>query len=147
MKFQFDPLYKDSTIHKLINVLMKNGKKSIAEKAVYKTLELIKIKYNQSPLYILKEAIDNIQPSVEIKTIKKNGKEYKIPYEINLKRQQSLAIRWLVLNLKKSNEKTIQLKLFHEIINAYNKKGLSFKMKDDLHQQAEKNRPNLHYRW
>nr|YP_009118116.1 ribosomal protein S7 [Malawimonas californiana]AJF22872.1 ribosomal protein S7 [Malawimonas californiana] len=147
MKIQLDPRYKDIVLTKLINTLMKNGKKSIAEKAVYKTLELIKTKYNKSPLPILKEAIENIKPSVEVKTIKKHGKEYRIPCEINTKRQQSLGIRWIVKSLKKSSEKGLKFKLFNEIMNALNKKGLAYKMKDDMHQQAEKNRSNIHYRW
>jgi len=142
-----DPIYKDMLITKLINIVMKNGKKSIAEKAVYEVCRLIKEKKNKSPLQVIKDAVENIKPSMELKKRKIGGSEHKVPFEINTKRQQSIAIKWIVQNANKNSEKSLALKLYTELMNAYNKKGSSYNMKVELHQLVEKNRANLHYRW
>nr|NP_066327.1 ribosomal protein S7 [Malawimonas jakobiformis]AAG13694.1 ribosomal protein S7 [Malawimonas jakobiformis] len=142
-----DPLFKDPIISKLINVLMKKGNKSKIEKIVYKSLELIKKNTKKTPLTIIKKAISNIKPSVELKSIKIAAKSYQIPFEISLKRQQNLAIRWLVESVNNRSEKELTNRLYLEILNAYQQKGNAFKKKDDIHHKAESNRSFIHYRW
>lgn len=143
--------YENEILIQIINTLMRNGKKSKIEKIMYEVLKIIKEKYKKNPIEIVEKAIYNIQPSIELKTIIKYGKPHLIPTMLSIKKQRSIAIRWLVHNIlkkekNKKNEKLI-FKLYNEIINAYNKKGLTYKMKDDLHKLVEKNRANIYFRW
>lgn len=147
-KYEYkDPLFKDPILSKLINVLMRKGKKSKIEFMVYKSLELIKKKTKESPLTILKKAVQNIQPSVELKSIKIAAKSYQIPFEISLKRQRNIGIRWLIESINNRSEKELYNRIFLEVINAYQQKGNAFKKKDDVHHKAESNRSYIHYRW
>lgn len=142
-----DPIFKEQIISKIINVLMNHGKKSIIEKKVYKCLQLIKKKKNTNPINFLNKAIKNIEPTLELKNIKIAGISYQIPFEVSLKRQRNIAIRWLVDSIISRVEKSLVNKLYIEIINAYEQKGSAYKKKDDIHRKAEANRTFVHYRW
>lgn len=142
-----DPIYKDPIVSKLITVLMKNGNKSKIESLVYLSLQLIKKKTKINALTILKKAIHNIKPSIELKSVKRGAISYQIPFEISLKRQQNLAIHWLVESVRNRSEKYLVNRLYLEIINAYQQKGNAVKKKDDIHHKAESNRSFINYRW
>jgi len=142
-----DPIFKNKIISKLINVLMNHGKKSIIEKNIYKCLKLIKIKKKMDPIQILNKAIQNIEPTLELKNIKIAGISYQIPFEVSLKRQTNLAIKWLIDAVDSRIDKSLINKLYIEIINAYEQKGSVYKKKDEIHRKAEANRTYIHYRW
>jgi small subunit ribosomal protein S7 len=142
-----DPVYKDPLVSKLINVLMKDGKKSIVEKLVYNSFQIIKKKTKKNPLIILKHAINNIEPSLSLKSIKIAGKSYQIPFELSLQKQKNLAIKWLVDSVNNRSEKSLTNRLYLEILNAYQQKGNAIKKKDEIHRKAEANRTFIYYRW
>jgi small subunit ribosomal protein S7 len=142
-----DPIYKDPMISKLINILLINGKKAIIEEIVYKCLQILKKKKKQNPLVILKKAIENIEPTIILKSIKIAGVSYQIPFEINKSKQQNIAIKWLIESVNNRSEKTLINRLYLEILNAYNKKGSAYKKKDEIHHKAVSNRTYIHYRW
>jgi small subunit ribosomal protein S7 len=127
---------------------MEKGNKSKIEKIINKTLLILKDKVKtENPIEIVKKAIKNIEPTIELKSIKIAGITHQVPFEIKTTRQESLAIRWLVSSAKNRSEKTIVLRLSQEILSAYKNKGASFKKKDDIHKKAELNRTLIHYRW
>ena len=144
---QIDPKYKSSIIPKLINSIMYDGKKTTAEKIVYDAIDKIKSKSKDEPINVFNEAINNIKPTVEVRSRRVGGATYQVPVEVKAKRSQALALRWLIESSRKRKDKTMSDKLFNEIFDAYNKRGSSIKKKEDTHKMAESNKAFAHYRW
>ena len=142
-----DPKFNSTIIPKLINNLMYDGKRGIASKIVYDAIEKIKTKSKDEPINIFNEAINNIKPTVEVRSRRVGGATYQVPVEVRSKRSQALALRWLIDSSRKRKDKTMSDKLFNEIFDAYNNKGSSIKKKEDTHKMAESNKAFAHYRW
>ena len=142
-----DPKYKSTIIPKLINSIMYDGKKTIAEKIIYEAMEKIKIKSKSEPINIFNEAINNIRPTVEVRSRRVGGATYQVPVEVKAKRSQALALRWLIDASRKRKDKKMSDKIFNEIYDAYQKKGSAIKKKEDTHRMAESNKAFAHFRW
>ena len=142
-----DPKYKSTIIPKLINSIMYDGKKTIAEKIIYEAIDKIKSKSKEEPLAIFNEAINNIKPTVEVRGRRVGGATYQVPVEVKAKRSQALALRWLIDASRKRKDKTMSDKIFNEIYDAYQKRGLAIKKKEDTHKMAESNKAFAHFRW
>ncbi|MDN5332188.1 MAG: small subunit ribosomal protein [Tepidanaerobacteraceae bacterium] len=143
-----DPIYKSKLVTKLINKLMYDGKKSIAQKACYKAFEIIREKTGKDPLEVFHEALKNVMPVLEVRPRRVGGATYQVPIEVPEHRRISLGIRWLVEYARVRNDKkTIQEKLAAEIMDAANGTGGAVKKKDETHRMAEANRAFAHYRW
>ena len=142
-----DPKYKSVIIPKLINSIMYDGKKVTAEKIVYDALEKIKTKSKDEPLNVFNDAINNIRPSVEVRSRRVGGATYQVPVEVKSKRSQALAIRWLIDASRKRKDKKMSDKIFNEIYDAYQNKGSAIKKKEDTHKMAESNKAFAHFRW
>jgi small subunit ribosomal protein S7 len=142
-----DPIFKSAIIPKLINSIMYDGKKNIASKIVYEAIEKIKSKTKEEPINVFNEAINNIRPTVEVRSRRVGGATYQVPVEVKTKRAQALALRWLVDASRKRKDKHMSDKMFNEIFDAYEKKGLAVKKKEDVHKMAESNKAFAHFRW
>ena len=142
-----DPKYKSVIIPKLINSLMYDGKKTIAEKIVYDALNRIKSKSKDEPINVFNEAINNIRPTLEVRSRRVGGATYQVPVEVKSKRSQALAIRWLIDASRKRKDKKMSDKIFNEIYDAYQNKGSAIKKKEDTHKMAESNKAFAHFRW
>ena len=142
-----DPKYKSAIIPKLINSIMYDGKKTIAEKIVYDAIEKIKTKSKDDPLNVFNEAINNIRPTVEVRSRRVGGATYQVPVEVKANRSQALAIRWLIDASRKRKDKKMSDKIFNEIYDAYQSKGSAIKKKEDTHKMAESNKAFAHFRW
>ena len=142
-----DPKYKSTVIPKLINSIMYDGKKTTAEKIIYDAIDKIKSKTKDEPLEIFNQAINNIKPTVEVRSRRVGGATYLVPVEVKSKRSQALALRWLIDASRKRKDKSMSDKLFNEIFDAYNNRGSSIKKKEDTHRMAESNKAFAHYRW
>ena len=142
-----DFVYNSKVITKLINQVMLDGKKAIAENIVYGSFDIIKEKLGVEPDKYFAQALENVKPLLETKARRVGGSNYQVPIEITPARQQTLAIRWLVSYARKRNEKSMEEKLANEIMDAYNSTGGAFKKKDDTHKMAESNKAFAHYRW
>ena len=143
----FDARYKSTIIPKLINSLMYDGKKTIAEKIVYDAIEKIKSKSKDEPITIFNQAITNIKPTVEVRSRRVGGATYQVPVEVKSKRSQALAIRWLIDASRKRKDKKMSDKIFNEIYDAYQNRGSAIKKKEDTHKMAESNKAFAHFRW
>jgi len=144
---EVDPVYGTRVITKFINSLMLDGKKTVAEKIVYKTFEIIKDKSKQDPLDVFNEAIKNVRPNLEVKSRRVGGATYQVPVEVRSDRGQALAIRWLIESSKKRGDKTMQERLSKEFLDASTNKGNAIKKKEDVHKMAESNKAFAHFRW
>ena len=142
-----DPKYKSTIIPKLINSLMYDGKKTVAEKIVYDAIEKIKSKSKDEPLNVFNEAINNLKPTVEVRSRRVGGATYQVPVEVKSKRSQALALRWLVDASRKRKDKLMSDKIFYEIYDAYQNRGSAIKKKEDTHKMAESNKAFAHFRW
>ncbi|MDC0215769.1 30S ribosomal protein S7 [Candidatus Pelagibacter sp.] len=142
-----DPKFKSTVIPKLINSIMFDGKKGIATKIVYEAIDKIKTKTKDEPINIFNEAINNIRPTVEVRSRRVGGATYQVPVEVKSKRAQALAIRWLVDASRKRKDKHMADKIFNEIFDAYEKRGLAVKKREDVHKMAESNKAFAHFRW
>ncbi len=142
-----DPLYGSKVVTKLINQIMLDGEKSVAQKIVYDAFALMGEKMNMDPMEIFKQALANITPMVEVKARRVGGANYQVPIEIRPERRQTLAIRWLVLNTRKRSERETYKKLAAELMDAYNNTGGSVKKKEDTHRMAEANKAFAHFRF
>jgi len=142
-----DPKYKSTIIPKLINSIMYDGKKTIAEKIIYQAIEKIKSKVKEEPLIVFNEAINNIRPTVEVKSRRVGGATYQVPVEVKAKRSQALALRWLIDASRKRKDKNMSDKIFNEIYDAYQNRGSAIKKKEDTHKMAESNKAFAHFRW
>ncbi len=142
-----DPLYNSTIVTKVINQVMLDGKKGIAQTIVYGAMKEAADKLKDEPLNTLITAIENIKPKLETKARRVGGTNYQVPMEVSADRQQTLAIRWLVLCARKRNERGMEAKLVAEIVDAVNQTGGAVKKRDDMHRQAEANKAFAHYRW
>ena len=142
-----DPKYKSAIIPKLINSIMYDGRKTVAEKIVYDAMEKIKSKTKDEPINIFNEAINKIRPTVEVRSRRVGGATYQVPVEVKSNRSQALAIRWLIGASRKRKDKKMSDKIFNEIFDAYNSRGGAIKKKEDTHKMAESNKAFAHFRW
>ena len=142
-----DPIYESVIVTKLINNIMLDGKKGVAQKIVYDAFEIIKEKTGKDPVEVFTEAMDNIMPVLEVKARRVGGATYQVPLEIRPERRQTLGLRWLVTYARKRHEKTMAEKLAGEIIDAINGNGGAFKKKEDTHRMAEANKAFAHYKF
>ncbi len=142
-----DPKYKSVIIPKLINSIMLDGKKTTAEKIVYDALDKIKSKSKDEPISVFNEAINNVRPTVEVRSRRVGGATYQVPVEVKSKRSQALALRWIIDASRKRKDKKMSDKLFNEIFDAFQNKGSAIKKKEDTHKMAESNKAFAHFRW
>ena len=146
-EFYPDPKYGDVVLTKLMNALMLDGKKSVAERIVYGAFDEIERKSKQDPLQIFHTALDNVKPQVEVRSRRVGGATYQVPVEVSSRRKQALAIRWLIDAARKRNEKSMIDRLANEFLDATNKRGAAIKKNEDTRKMAEANRAFAHYRW
>ncbi len=144
---QADPLYNSNLVSSFVNVVMKRGKKSTAEGVVYKAFEKIRERAQDDPLKVFKKAIDNIKPTLEVKSRRVGGSNYQVPVEVRPERRTSLSLRWLVTFARERPEKTMVEKLASEILDASQNRGGAVKKREDTHRMAEANKAFAHYRW
>ncbi|GHV01128.1 30S ribosomal protein S7 [Campylobacterota bacterium] len=142
-----DPIYNSKVITKFINTLMFDGKKAVAQKVMYRALEVAEKKGNAKGIELFEKALDNVKPLVETRSRRVGGATYQVPVEVRPVRQQSLSIRWLIDAARKRNERTMIDRLAGEIVDAANDRGAAFKKKEDIHKMAEANKAFAHYRW
>ena len=142
-----DPRYKSLIIPKLINSIMYDGKKTVAEKIIYDAIDKIKLKSKEEPIEIFNTAINNIRPTVEVRSRRVGGATYQVPVEVKSKRSQALALRWLIDASRKRKDKNMSDKIFNEIYDAYQNRGSAIKKKEDTHKMAESNKAFAHFRW
>ncbi len=142
-----DPIYHDTLVTEFINSLMRKGKKSLAERILYGSFEIIRGRTGDDPLPVFKRAVENIKPSLEVKSRRVGGSTYQIPVEVRPSRRMTLAIRWLIQHARDRSERTMQDRLAAELLDASNRTGLSWKKREDTHKMAEANKAFAHYRW
>lgn len=142
-----DPIYNDVVVTKLINNIMLDGKKGVAQKIVYDAFEIVNEKTGKDALEAFKEAMDNIMPVLEVKARRVGGATYQVPMEVRPERRQTLGLRWLTLYSRARSEKTMKERLANEIMDAINGTGGSVKKREDTHKMAEANKAFAHYRW
>jgi small subunit ribosomal protein S7 len=143
-----DPLYASPLVTKFINTVMKEGKRSTAESILYRSFDIIKEKTGDDPLKVFKKAVDNVKPTLEVKSRRVGGSNYQVPIEVNPNRRLSLSIRWLVTYARQRGDgKTMQEKLANEFLDASNLRGGAVKKREDTHRMAEANKAFAHYRW
>ncbi|MBQ3424007.1 MAG: 30S ribosomal protein S7 [Clostridia bacterium] len=142
-----DPVYNSVLVTKLINGVMLDGKKGVAQKVVYDAFEIIEKKLNRNPQEVFTEALNNIMPALEVKARRVGGATYQVPIEVRPERRQTLGLRWLVGYARKRGEKTMKERLANEIMDAVNNTGASVKKREDTHKMAESNKAFAHYRW
>jgi small subunit ribosomal protein S7 len=142
-----DPIYNSQVVTKLINNVMLDGKKTVAQKIVYDAFDIIKEKEGKDALETFEAALNNVMPVLEVKARRVGGATYQVPIEIRAERRQTLGLRWLVSYARSRHEKTMAEKLANEIIDAVNSTGGSFKKKEDMHRMAEANKAFAHYKW
>ena len=143
-----DPLYNSALVSKFINTVMRDGKRSTAERILYKSFDIIKERTGDDPLKVFKKALDNVKPSLEVKSRRVGGSNYQVPIEVNPNRRLSLSIRWLVgFARARGDGKTMQEKLANEFMDASNLRGGAVKKREDTHRMAEANKAFAHYRW
>lgn len=142
-----DPIYNNKVVTKLINNVMLNGKKGLAQKIVYGAFDRVEAKSNKNALEVFEEAMKNIMPVLEVKARRVGGATYQVPIEVRPDRRQTLALRWLITYSRKRSEKTMVEKLANEILDAANNTGASVKKREDMHKMAEANKAFAHYRF
>jgi small subunit ribosomal protein S7 len=143
-----DPLYSSSLVSKFISTVMRDGKRSTAERIMYDSFDIIKERTGDDPLKVFKKAIDNVKPSLEVKSRRVGGSNYQVPIEVNPNRRLSLSIRWLVGYARaRGDGKTMQERLANELLDAANLRGGAVKKREDTHRMAEANKAFAHYRW
>ncbi len=142
-----DPMYNSKVVTKLVNNIMLDGKKTVAQNIVYGAFDIIKEKENKDPLEVFEAALENIMPVLEVKARRVGGATYQVPLEIRPERRQTLGLRWLVAYARKRHEKTMAEKLAGEILDAINNNGGAYKKKEDTHKMAEANKAFAHYKF
>ena len=142
-----DPVYNSVLVTKLINGIMLDGKKGVAQKVVYDAFDIIEKKLDRNPQEVFTEALNNIMPALEVKARRVGGATYQVPIEVRPERRQTLGLRWLVGYARKRGEKTMKERLANEIMDAVNNTGASVKKREDTHKMAESNKAFAHYRW
>ncbi len=142
-----DPLYNSQLVTKFVNVVMRAGKKSTAERILYAALETVKERTSDDPVKVFKRAIENVKPAVEVKSRRVGGSTYQVPVEVNPSRRLALSIRWIIQYAQARGEKTMRAKLAAELLDAAENRGGAIKKKEDTHRMAEANKAFSHYRW
>jgi small subunit ribosomal protein S7 len=143
-----DALYNSPLVTKFINTIMKEGKRSTAERILYQSFDIVKERSGDDPLKVFKKAVDNVKPALEVKSRRVGGSNYQVPIEVNPNRRLSLSIRWLVSYARSRGDgKTMQEKLANEFLDAANLRGGAVKKREDTHRMAEANKAFAHYRW
>ena len=142
-----DPKFGDLILSKFMNNLMLDGRKSVAERIVYGAFEKIEEKLRQEPLVVFHQALENVSPSVEVRSRRVGGATYQVPVEVRIERRQALAIRWLIIAARGRNENTMVERLSGELMDAASNRGTAVKKREDTHRMAEANRAFSHYRW
>ncbi|QEP42609.1 30S ribosomal protein S7 [Ectothiorhodospiraceae bacterium BW-2] len=142
-----DPKYGNRTLSKFMNIVMYDGKKSVAERIVYGALDQIATKNKGEPLQVFEQALENIRPIVEVKSRRVGGATYQVPVEVRGERGMALAMRWMVDAARKRSEKSMGLRLAGEIVDAFDSKGTAVRKREDTHRMAEANKAFAHYRW
>ena len=142
-----DPLYGSVVITKLINNIMLDGKRGVAQQIVYDAFDIIKEKTGKDPAEVFNQALDNIMPVLEVKARRVGGANYQVPIEVRPDRRQTLGLRWLTLYARKRNEKTMRERLANELMDAINGQGASVKKREDTHKMADANKAFAHFRW
>ena len=142
-----DPIYGSKQVTKLINQVMLDGKKGTAERIVYTAFDIIKEKTGQEPIEVFEEALKNTMPVLEVKARRVGGANYQVPVEVRADRRQTLGLRWIVMFARKRGEKTMDLRLANELMDAANSLGGAVKRKEETHRMAEANKAFAHYRW
>ncbi len=146
-KIPADPVYGSVLVQQLINKIMLDGKKSVAEKIVYDALSFVEERTGSNPVTVLNNALDNIRPRLEVRSRRVGGATYQVPVEVPGRRARTLAVRWLVQFARERREKGFQNKLAAELQDAINSQGGAFKKKDDIYRMAQANKAFAHYRW
>ncbi len=142
-----DPVYGNKVVTKFINKMMFDGKKSVAEKIIYKAFNKIEEKSGEKGIEVFEKALERVRPLVEVRSRRVGGATYQVPVEVRASRQQSLSIRWILEATRKRNERMMVDRLANELIDAASDKGAAFKKKEDVHKMAEANKAFAHYRW
>ena len=142
-----DPVYDSPLVTSLINKILVGGKRSVAERIVYGALEGCRVKNDTDPVITLKRALDNVKPTIEVKSRRVGGATYQVPIEVRTPRQTTLALRWLIQYSRARREKTMTERLMNELLDASNGLGASVKRREDTHKMAESNKAFAHYRW
>ena len=146
-KIDPDPVHHSVLVSQVINKVLLQGKKGAARRIVYGALEIVERRTSGDPIQVLKKAIDNIRPSLEVRSRRVGGSSYQVPVEVRPRRAQTLAVRWLVEFARKRREKTMAERLANEILDAANRTGSAVKRREDIHKMAESNKAFAHYRW
>jgi small subunit ribosomal protein S7 len=142
-----DPIFGSQLVTKFINVVMREGKKSTAERIFYDAMEAIRQRTQDDPIKVFKRAVENVKPAVEVKSRRVGGSTYQVPIEVHPTRKLALSIRWLIASAQSRGEKTMRLKLAGEFMDAAESRGGAIKKKEDTHRMAEANKAFAHYRW
>ena len=142
-----DPLYNSKLVTKLINNIMYDGKKGVAQKIVYDAFAIVEAKTQKNPLEAFTEALNNIMPTLEVKARRIGGSTYQVPMEVRPERRQTLGLRWITLYARKRGERTMAERLAAEVMDAINNTGAAVKKKEETHKMAEANKAFAHYRW
>ena len=142
-----DPKHGSQRLTKFINMIMKDGKKSVAESIVYGAMDRVEGKMKREPVEVFHEALDNIKPSVEVRSRRVGGATYQVPVEVRPERREALAIRWLITASRNRNENTMEERLAAELMDAANNRGTAVKKREDTHKMAEANKAFSHFRW
>jgi small subunit ribosomal protein S7 len=142
-----DPKFSDIVVTKFMNAIMKEGKKSVAERIVYGALDRMHDRAKSDPLPLFRQALDNVMPTVEVRSRRVGGATYQVPVEVRTDRRQALAIRWIINAARARNENTMVERLSGELLDAANNRGTAVKKREDTHKMAEANRAFSHYRW
>jgi small subunit ribosomal protein S7 len=142
-----DPKFSDLVITKFMNAVMKEGKKSVAERIVYGALERMESKAKSDPVAMFHQALENVMPAVEVRSRRVGGATYQVPVEVRTERRQALAIRWIITAARGRNENTMVDRLSGELLDAANNRGTAVKKREDTHKMADANRAFSHYRW
>ncbi len=144
---QSDPLYNSALVTKFINCMMTGGKRSVSQRILYGAMNVVQQKTQDDPLKVVKKAVDNVKPSLEVKSRRVGGSNYQVPVEVIPPRRTSLALRWIISYARKRPERTMVQKLAAEILDASNLRGGAVKKREDTHKMAEANKAFAHYRW
>ncbi len=142
-----DPVYNSKLVTKFVNIMMLDGKKSVASRIFYEALETIEKKGEEKGIEVFNKAVENIKPVMEVKSRRIGGATYQVPIEVRPVRQQALALRWLISYTRKRSERTMKDRLANELLDAANERGASYKKKEDTYKMAEANKAFAHYRW
>ena len=142
-----DPVYNSKLVSKLVNSIMLDGKKGVAQKIVYDAFDIVKEKTGKEPLEVYEQAMENIMPLLEVKARRVGGSNYQVPMEVRPARRKTLGLRWLTAYARNRSERTMKERLANEILDAVNNQGGAVKKKEDTHKMAEANKAFAHYRW